>query len=212
MIIPFCFANFWNFSLLLLNYLKFYSWISISFEFWKFQTQNLKQIVKDKKVNITVIYLTFQSLGILPSRSITLSCMKKLAERITIRMIDNKNLCTDNRTLHHLAGWKSIGWMPFTQHLILMTVVKMLEPVILTSTEGIRAKLGEGVWALDFQPKHLIQWLLTKWCSASDSNKNQWFTAASSILQNVQIFQNYWEVKSYYNNLAKTSTWSWWRG
>ncbi len=39
----------------------------------------------------------------------------------------------------------------------------MSEPVMLPSLEGTGAKLGEGMWAMDFQPRHCTNWLLTKW-------------------------------------------------
>ncbi len=38
---------------------------------------------------------------------------------------------------------------------------------MLLSIEGMRAKLGEGMWAIDNQPRHSANWLLTKWCSIS---------------------------------------------
>ncbi len=49
MLISSCFAKFNNFALLLLNYLKFYSRISDTFEFQKFWNGYLKAISKDKK-------------------------------------------------------------------------------------------------------------------------------------------------------------------
>ncbi len=34
---------------------------------------------------------------------------------------------------------------------------------MLPSIEDMGAKLGAGMWAMDFQPRHLAKWLLTKW-------------------------------------------------
>ncbi len=53
---------------------------------------------------------------------------------------------------HHLANTQ--WWWQF---------VKMPEMVILPSNKGLGAKLGEGISGTDFQPRHLTEWLLTKW-------------------------------------------------
>ncbi len=47
-------GQFCNFKLSLLQLLKFFGQILGSFELQKFQTQNTKAMVKDKKVNIAV--------------------------------------------------------------------------------------------------------------------------------------------------------------
>ena len=46
--------QFCNFALSPLRESKFYSRISDSFEFWKYQTLNAKAMAKNKKVNIAV--------------------------------------------------------------------------------------------------------------------------------------------------------------
>jgi hypothetical protein len=54
MIISFTIIQLRNFALSLSRYSKYFGNIMDSFEFWKFQTNNVKVMSKDKKVNIAV--------------------------------------------------------------------------------------------------------------------------------------------------------------
>ncbi len=57
--------------------------------------------------------------------------------------------------------------MSFCWHEMVMSVS---QTVILPTIVGMGAKLGEGMWAIDFQPSHSTNWLLTKWQGIKESS------------------------------------------